>query len=1186
MSNRRVRIKRVLSDVEELVDLNDGIGQAIDVVSRNTEIPFGLPQTNVIGDIIAKTGGVYVLTPGYGNIAKVTLQNITVADQGKTIIIRNEDAYDMDSYVGVYPQADDKTINGAPYITLTAGQSAMFMPRSDLNWNMFPFTASVLDYTDSRFIVKVSTHDIEPNYLYSKLVAGAGVSITKLSAANVETVRFSVPSCPPPNDGYIASATLYTRDGYYGYIPQNTYVSSADVPIGEMTWEGYGVHGPISTGYGTITIDMDGYYVIAPNAFIRALATIVPYGGGHSEVSVMKNGVPLEEFKVKSTWGNANLRGVPVVVFLEVSDVISYGFLGNAPDNYPTSYNVMYISVGGAGIPSVGGLHIHRIGSVSATNIVPSIQSYKSMISADDSTPNWLEDKVVGGNRITVSTLNPAADEDLQIAMDAHAADHQQGGGDTIKLDDLRTPDDNTDLDSTTTEHGLLRKLDNDDSHYLDGQGNWSEPPGTPDLDAYATMDWVEDGYAPLADFNNHSARHENGGADEISVDGLSGQLAEWQPPSPHHLWHENGGGDDILVTGLSGLLADDQNPVNHAADHQQGGGDTIKLDDLRTPDDNTDLNATTSEHGLLRRLDNNPGRYLNGQGNWVKPKLDDLDTPDDNTDLNSTTTEHGLLPKLDNDGDHYLDGEGNWTRPLADGYTPLIDFNDHSGRHENGGADEINVSNLSGLLADQQNPKQHHTSHESGWHDEISVTGLTGLLGQRQYPVNHAADHQAAGSDAIKLDDLRTPDDNTDLDSTTSRHGLLKKLDNDATHYLDGQGGWTVPSGAPIAHASSHENGGGDEISVAGLSGELADNQPPKTHAADHQSGGGDAIKLDDLATPDDNTDLNATTSKHGLLRKLDNDDTHFLDGQGNWAVPSGAQDLDAYATMDWVEDGYVDQATFNNHNTRHESGGADAIKLDDLATPDDNTDLDATTSEHGLLPKLDNIATHFLDGKGNWAIPGGGGGGADSYQVMVSVDDSTVDYLEGKIIGGGLIDVSVDDPGGDESLVIGVDLDGYAAPDLDAYAQAYIATDSERLERTTTGIVADNTPYQLSFENSVADRGSKDISVASDGTFTFAVAGTYRISLGALFKSPTDDAGRFYIRWKNVTQASVAGGTFYASHSGYITAGTYTGNSFEWVDYMAASDTGHLIVYRKNTTDTTFDMACAHVYIERIGD
>lgn len=49
-------------------------------------------------------------------------------------------------------------------------------------------------------------------------------------------------------------------------------------------------------------------------------------------------------------------------------------------------------------------------------------------------------------------------------------------------------------------------------------------------------------------------------------------------------------------------------------------------------------------------------------------------------------------------------------------------------------------------------------------------------------------------------------------------------------------------------------------------------------------------STKLDDLAAPDDNTDLNASTSAHGLLRKLDNDTTHFLRGDGSWAaIPAG---------------------------------------------------------------------------------------------------------------------------------------------------------------------------------------------------------------------------------------------------------------------------------------------------------
>lgn len=50
--------------------------------------------------------------------------------------------------------------------------------------------------------------------------------------------------------------------------------------------------------------------------------------------------------------------------------------------------------------------------------------------------------------------------------------------------------------------------------------------------------------------------------------------------------------------------------------------------------------------------------------------------------------------------------------------------------------------------------------------------------------------------------------------------------------------------------------------------------------------------------------------------------------------------------------------------------------IKLDDLAAPDDNTDLNASTSAHGLLRKLSNVATEYLDGTGAWSTPAGGSG------------------------------------------------------------------------------------------------------------------------------------------------------------------------------------------------------------------
>lgn len=91
-------------------------------------------------------------------------------------------------------------------------------------------------------------------------------------------------------------------------------------------------------------------------------------------------------------------------------------------------------------------------------------------------------------------------------------------------------------------------------------------------------------------------------------------------------------------------------------------------------------------------------------------------------------------------------------------------------------------------------------------------------------------------------------------------------------------------------------------------------------------------AVKLDDLAAPDDNTDLNSSASAHGLLRKLDGVSTNYLSGDGLWRSLLGA------------------------------------VKLDDSAAPDDNTDLNASVSSHGLLPKLSGSSGKYLGGDGNW--------------------------------------------------------------------------------------------------------------------------------------------------------------------------------------------------------------------------
>lgn len=60
--------------------------------------------------------------------------------------------------------------------------------------------------------------------------------------------------------------------------------------------------------------------------------------------------------------------------------------------------------------------------------------------------------------------------------------------------------------------------------------------------------------------------------------------------------------------------------------------------------------------------------------------------------------------------------------------------------------------------------------------------------------------------------------------------------------------------------------------------------------HGSTHHSGGSDAIKLDALAIPDDTTTLDASTARHGLLRKLSGVETEFLAGDGVFRVPAGS--------------------------------------------------------------------------------------------------------------------------------------------------------------------------------------------------------------------------------------------------------------------------------------------------------
>lgn len=119
---------------------------------------------------------------------------------------------------------------------------------------------------------------------------------------------------------------------------------------------------------------------------------------------------------------------------------------------------------------------------------------------------------------------------------------------------------------------------------------------------------------------------------------------------------------------------------------------------------------------------------------------------------------------------------------------------------------------------------------------------------------------------------------------------------------------------------------------------------------------------------------------------------------GQGPQGEP-GAPGAPGTTLHSGLSDVTSDQHHAQNHATRHVSGGADAVKLDDLLAPDDNIDLNATTGAHGLLPKLGGGSTNFLRADGTWNAPASGGGAPTTADYLVGTADAG---LSGEIVVG----------------------------------------------------------------------------------------------------------------------------------------------------------------------------------------
>lgn len=192
-----------------------------------------------------------------------------------------------------------------------------------------------------------------------------------------------------------------------------------------------------------------------------------------------------------------------------------------------------------------------------------------------------------------------------------------------------------------------------------------------------------------------HASQHEEGGADEVLIDGLHGRTADAQAPIAHKTNHQLGGSDPLNVSGLEGVLATPQPLADHHITHEYGGGDMLNIDglhgvgyNLQKPqlhaneahDPNFALDSALVDHKVATTAHQNRRGVASGFASL------DTSTLVPSAELAPITT-----PPPAN---YVLHASQTWAAPEAIA---------HNTSHEDAGDDELSVSGLSGRLANTQ---------------------------------------------------------------------------------------------------------------------------------------------------------------------------------------------------------------------------------------------------------------------------------------------------------------------------------------------------------------------------------------------------------------------------------------------------------------------------------------------------
>ena len=170
----------------------------------------------------------------------------------------------------------------------------------------------------------------------------------------------------------------------------------------------------------------------------------------------------------------------------------------------------------------------------------------------------------------------------------------------------------------------------------------------------------------PPAPVTPHAAQHEDGGSDEVIIDGLHGRTADPQTPLAHKTSHQLGGSDQLNVDGLPGILAQGQPFAKHHEDHEDHGSDEINVDGL---------------HGVLYNLQK-------PQGHGNEAHAPNFATSDEFGAHINGVDPHHYATGLEHPR---YKGDPNGYAPLdSSALLPLANLPAHHESHESAGEDQV----------------------------------------------------------------------------------------------------------------------------------------------------------------------------------------------------------------------------------------------------------------------------------------------------------------------------------------------------------------------------------------------------------------------------------------------------------------------------------------------------------------